>query len=92
MLAELGLRLPAHPPKRLTPGQMARADRIVTMGCIDRSACPAFRFPESTVDWGLADPGPLDDEGFRAIRDRICALTLGLRTELRHGPRRRGAR
>jgi len=89
MLAELGLRSPAHPPRRLTSRQMGRADRVVTMGCIDRSACPAVRFPESTVDWGLADPGPLDDEGFRAIRDRICALTLALRTELRHRPPRR---
>lgn len=89
MLAELGLRLPPHAPRRLTPKMMARADRVITMGCIDQAACPAVRFPEATVDWGLADPGPLDDDGFRAVRDRICALTLALRTELRKPQRRR---
>ncbi|MHB1435524.1 MAG: arsenate-mycothiol transferase ArsC [Thermoplasmata archaeon] len=89
MLGEIGLRLPPHPPRRLTPTMMGRAARVVTMGCIDTSACPAVRFPERTVDWGLADPGPLKDDGFRAIRDRICALALALRTELRHVGKRR---
>ncbi len=89
LLKELGLRSPAHPPRRLTPAMMARADRVVTMGCIDTSACPAVRFPDRTVDWGLPDPGPLGEEGFRTVRDRICALALALRIELAHADRRR---
>lgn len=92
LLAEIGLRLPPHPPRRLTPRMLRRADRMVTMGCIDTSACPAVRFPEATVDWGLADPGPLTDDGFRAVRDRICALVLALRMELRPAPRPRTER
>jgi protein-tyrosine-phosphatase len=43
-------------------------DYIVTMGCGD--ACPALP-ARQRFDWDLPDPKGLDDEGFRAVRDRI---------------------
>jgi ACR3 family arsenite transporter len=46
-------------------------DWIVTMGCGD--ACPTLP-ARHRLDWELPDPKELDDEGFRAVRDRIEAL------------------
>ena len=43
-------------------------DYIVTMGCGD--ACPNLP-AKHRLDWDLPDPKHLDDEGFRAVRDRI---------------------
>jgi arsenate reductase len=43
-------------------------DWIVTMGCGD--ACPHVP-ARRRLDWDLPDPALLDDDGFRAVRDRI---------------------
>ena len=43
-------------------------DYVVTLGCGD--ACP--RLPATNrVEWELADPKDLDDDGFRRVRDEI---------------------
>lgn len=46
-------------------------DYVVTMGCGD--ACP-FLPARHRLDWDLPDPKHLDDDGFRAVRDRIEGL------------------
>jgi len=92
MLEELGLRLPRHAPRLLTDGMIRSATRVVTMGCIDTSACPRIHLPDRTEDWELPDPGPLDDDGFRAVRDRICARVIALRAELAVSPGRSAPR
>jgi protein-tyrosine-phosphatase len=43
-------------------------DYVVTMGCGD--ACPHLPAVHR-LDWDLPDPKPLEDEGFREIRDEI---------------------
>ena len=43
-------------------------DYVVTMGCGD--ACPWLP-ARHRLDWDLPDPKHLDDDGFRAVRDRI---------------------
>lgn len=53
-------------------------DWIVTMGCGD--ACPALPATHR-LDWDLPDPKHLDDEGFRAVRDRIERLVASLIAE-----------
>jgi protein-tyrosine-phosphatase len=50
-------------------------DYVVTMGCGD--ACPHVP-ARHRRDWDLPDPKPLDDAGFRAVRDRIEALVRDL--------------
>jgi arsenate reductase len=45
------------------------------MGCGD--ACPHLPARQRR-DWDLPDPKQLDDDGFRAVRDRIRALVHGL--------------
>ena len=41
---------------------------VVTMGCGD--ACPHLPATHR-LDWNLPDPKPLDDDGFRRVRDEI---------------------
>lgn len=91
MLRELGLELPRHPPQLLTPEMMDQARVRVTMGCLDDASCPARLKSLELRDWALPDPGPLEDDGFRQVRDRIAGLVKGLRTELVLSDRRAAA-
>lgn len=50
-------------------------DEVVTMGCGD--ACPHLP-ARRRLDWALPDPKDLDDDGFRAVRDRIETLVREL--------------
>ncbi len=88
MLAEIGLSLPAHPPRLLSPELIDRARVRVTMGCLDQASCPARLKSRPLRDWSLEDPTRLDDAGFRRVRDRIRSLVGGLRAELADPARR----
>jgi arsenate reductase len=67
---ELGISMANAKPKQLTPELIAKADRIVTMGCGgDADECPAGFLV--TEDWGLDDPAGQPIEIVRAIRDQI---------------------
>ena len=82
MLREIGLALPGHAPALLTPELIRDSAVRVTLGCIDDASCPV-RLKESEYrDWGLPDPGGLDDPGFREVRDRLRQLVGRLRNEL----------
>ena len=50
-------------------------DWVVTMGCGD--ACPHLP-ARHRLDWEIPDPAHLDDDGFRAVRDRIEGLVRDL--------------
>lgn len=82
MLSEIGLPMPDHPPRLLTPSLSEGAALPITMGCLDDRSCPAHLKSLGPRDWNLPDPAPLDDRGFREVRDRISALVAGLRQEL----------
>ncbi|MCI4365599.1 MAG: arsenate reductase ArsC [Thermoplasmata archaeon] len=84
MLAEIGLRLPDHPPRILTSEMLEASHVRVTMGCLDDSSCPARLKQLELRDWGLSDPAREDDEGFRRIRDDLAARVRDLARELRH--------
>jgi protein-tyrosine-phosphatase len=74
-MAERGVDLGAQRSKGLDDLPAVPWDWIVTMGCGD--ACPhlpALR----RIDWALPDPKHLDDDGFRAVRDRIESLVRDL--------------
>lgn len=93
MLGELGLSLPSHPPRVLTPGTMESASVRVTMGCLDDASCPARLHTLTTRDWALADPAPLDDAGFRRVRDDLLRRVTELTREISgRGPRSPTAR
>jgi arsenate reductase (thioredoxin) len=91
MLREIGLEIPQHPPQLLTDEMMATSPVVVTMGCLDSASCPAKLKAIEVRDWGLRDPAPLDDAGFRQVRNDLRARVEGLRRELALADKRRAA-
>jgi len=83
MLAEIGLSLPDHPPRAVTPPMMDAASVRVTMGCLDDESCPIHLRSLPLRDWALPDPATQDDTGFRRVRDEIVARVRELFQELR---------
>ena len=67
-MREKGIELDAQSSKGLDDLPALQWDCIVTMGCGD--ACPSLP-AKRRLDWDLSDPRDLDDDGFRAVRDRI---------------------
>jgi arsenate reductase (thioredoxin) len=91
MLAEVGLPLPDHPPRLLTPEVSDSAEIRVTMGCLDDASCPAHLKSLELRDWALPDPARLDDSGFREVRDQLADRVRRLRSEIALSERRRAA-
>jgi arsenate reductase (thioredoxin) len=75
LMREQGIDLSVQRSKGLDDLPAGGWDTIVTMGCGD--ACPQLPARQRR-DWDLPDPKPLDDDGFRAVRDRIRLLVDGL--------------
>ena len=86
MLEEVDLRLPDHRPRLVTTAEMEGAALRVSMGCLDNDSCPARLKSLPVRDWELPDPAPLDDAGFRAVRDRLSQRVAALRRELSESP------
>ncbi|HEX7077035.1 MAG TPA: arsenate reductase ArsC [Candidatus Eisenbacteria bacterium] len=74
-MAEKGIDIGVQLSKGLDDLPDVRWDYLVTMGCGD--ACPHLP-ARNRLDWDLQDPKSLDDQGFRAVRDRIEALVRDL--------------
>ena len=74
-MREKGAELATHRSKGLDDLPAVQWDYVVTMGCGD--ACPHLPATHR-LDWALPDPKDLDDDGFRAVRDRIEALVREL--------------
>ncbi len=71
-MAEVGISMACQKPKQVTEEMVAKADRIIGMGCgVDSTACPA-RFL-LTEDWGLDDPVGQPIERVRELRDMVRA-------------------
>jgi len=77
-MKERGIDLSAQRSKGLDELPKVQWDWIVTMGCGD--ACPTLP-AKHRLDWELPDPKPLDDTGFRGVRDRIEAQVRELVAE-----------
>ena len=69
LMAEQGIDLEAQTSTGLEAlPEGVTWDYVVTMGCGD--ACPHLP-ATNRVEWDLADPKALDDDGFRRVRDEI---------------------
>jgi len=79
-MQELGIDISGHTSKGLDDLPKVEWDYVVTMGCGD--ACP-FLPARHRQDWDLPDPKSLDDQGFRAVRDRIAGQVQELLDESR---------
>jgi arsenate reductase (thioredoxin) len=70
VMNEAGFDMSGHYPKVMDTEMVARADKIITMGCdVDAGLCPAAFVP--TEDWGLEDPKGKSIEVVRSVRDEI---------------------
>jgi arsenate reductase len=69
-MREQGIDLAVQRSKGLDDLPEGTWDTVITMGCGD--ACPHLP-ARRRLDWDLLDPKRLDDDGFRAVRDRIRA-------------------
>jgi protein-tyrosine-phosphatase len=79
-MAERGIDLGSQHSKGLDDLPPVRWDYVVTMGCGD--ACPHLP-ARHRLDWDLPDPKPMEDAGFRSVRDRIGELVEALVREAR---------
>lgn len=78
-MREVGIDVSGHRGVMLTDENVARAERVVTMGCaVDEAACPAIRL-RGVEDWGLPDPKGRPMDEVRAIRDQVRARVATLR-------------
>jgi protein-tyrosine-phosphatase len=78
-MAEVGIDISGHAPRRWTDEIVGAADVVVTMGCGD--ACPVFPGVRYR-DWEVADPAGLSLEEVRPIRDEIGERVRALLNEL----------
>jgi arsenate reductase len=77
-MSEVDIDISKAHPKLLDPVVMARADRIITMGCDVEGV------PRIDADWGLPDPKGQPPERVRQIRDDVCRKARDLAVELLH--------
>ncbi len=75
-MAEVGIDISSARPKLIDPGVIARADRIITMGCDVEGV------PRIDDDWGLPDPKGQPPDRVREIRDLVRAKAEALGKEL----------
>ncbi len=80
-MRERGVDLTTQRSKGLDDLPATDWDFVVTMGCGD--ACPMIT-ARHRRDWDLPDPKSLDDDGFRAVRDRIERQVRELIAEAAH--------
>ncbi len=84
VMREIGLDISTAKPKKLTPEMVEEADKIITMGCLNESSCPAFLLKDKTKldDWKIEDPKDLSLEKVREIREQIADKVMDLISEL----------
>ncbi len=75
-MAELNMDISFARPKLIDSAILARADRIITMGCDVEGV------PRVDGDWGLPDPKGQPPERVREIRDLVCKKAGDLAKEL----------
>jgi|SRR5271165_3840580 len=75
-MAEADVDISAARPKLLDPAVVARANRIITMGCDVEGV------PRVDADWGLPDPKGQPLERVREIRDLVREKARDLAREL----------
>ena len=79
VMREMDIDVSAHRSRMITDEQVARADRIITMGC-SVEGCPVTFLPAE--DWGLPDPKGQPIEAVRAVRDVVIGKVRDLLAEM----------
>ena len=73
VMKEIGIDISNAKPKLITPEMVKEAYKIITMGCINESSCPAFLIKDKSKlkDWDIEDPRGKTIEEVRKARDEI---------------------
>lgn len=71
VMREVGIEVDKT-PAALTAEMLQSGSRVVNMGCMDSSECPAL-FVDGVDDWAMPDPKGQTMEQVRRIRDMIEA-------------------
>lgn len=78
-MAEVGIDIAHHVPRRWGEADLERADVVVTMGCGDTCPyVPGTRYE----DWPLDDPAGQPIDAVRPVRDEIRVRVVRLLAEL----------
>lgn len=84
LLREVGIELGPKTPRLVTADLIARADRVVTFGCVDE--CP-IGAKEKSEDWPLPGATGKTWEELRGIRDELRSRIGRLQADLAHRSR-----
>lgn len=73
VMREIGIDMSMQRPKMLTREMVEKAEKIITMGCLDSASCPLFLLEDKSKieDWKIEDPRGKPIEKVREIRDEI---------------------
>ena len=80
-LREIGIDASNGKPKLVSTEIIAKAEKIITMGCEGSDFCPA-KFLPKIRDWEIEDPKGKTIDEIRSIRDTIHERTVELLHEL----------
>lgn len=69
-MKEVGIDISKQKSKELTDEMIRDSDKVINMGCMDKSFCPTIWLPK-VIEWGMEDPKGQSIEKVREIRDEI---------------------
>jgi arsenate reductase (thioredoxin) len=70
VMKEIGIDISKQKSKEITEDMIRNSEKIVNMGCMDKSACPTL-FLNNVIDWNIEDPKGKPIEKVREVRDVI---------------------
>jgi arsenate reductase len=70
VMKEVGIDISKQKSKEITEDMMRNSEKMVNMGCMDKSFCPTL-FLNNVIDWNIEDPKGKPIEKVREIRDDI---------------------
>ena len=70
VMSEVEIDISKQKSKELSEDMIRNSDKIINMGCMDKSFCPTLFIPK-IVEWGIEDPKGKSIEKVREIRDEI---------------------
>ena len=80
-MKEVGIDISNQKPKELSEELIRDSWLNISMGCIDKTECPAI-FVGKFEDWGIEDPKGKPLEKVREIRNKIEEKVLELVTKI----------
>lgn len=69
-MKEVGIDISKQKSKELIDEMIRESDKVINMGCMDKSFCPTVWLPK-VIEWGMEDPKGQSIEKVREIRDEI---------------------